>query len=190
MGTKGKSEQLGQVVGALYERWEQRQDRAALNELVELCSPELFAITCSILRGTSGADDVLQEAFWKLGRWTGRIQKDKAWAWLKTVTIRAARRECQRRGTQVPWELVFGQFHEAIDTNPSPLENLLMKEAGELLASVLRELPEQQRICLDLYLNKVEPKQAAATLGISVGTYRSNVCRAKMNLKKLMERRL
>jgi RNA polymerase sigma-70 factor (ECF subfamily) len=177
--------QLDSDVARLYERFLRETDFAAIEKIVELCAPELFKVAFAVVRQEESARDVVQEAFKEFARYYGKIaKKGSVRAWLRRVAVRKALRERKRQGKfPLPLELI----EEIADPGKTPVENLLSKEAGETLARAIQQLPKQQRAAMELHLKEVDAPQAAAILGVSVSTYRSNLWRAMNHLKKIME---
>jgi RNA polymerase sigma-70 factor (ECF subfamily) len=179
--------QLDSDVARLYERFLRETDFAAIEKIVELCAPELFKVAFVVVRQEESAREVVQEVFKEFARSHGKIaNKWSIRAWLRRVAYREALWERKRQGKfPLPLEL----SEEITDPGKTPVENLLCKEAGESLAGAIQQLPRQQRAAMELHLKEVDAPQAAAILGVTVSTYRSNLWRAMIHLKKIMEDR-
>jgi RNA polymerase sigma-70 factor, ECF subfamily len=179
--------QLDSDVARLYERFLREKDFAAIEKIVGLCAPELFKVAYAVVRQEESAREVVQEVFKEFARNYGKIvKKGSVRAWLRRVAFRRALRERERQG-KFPLPLEF--IEEITDPGKTPVENLISKEAGETLARAIQELPKQQRAAMELHLKDVDAPQAAAVLGVSVSTYRSNLWRATNHLRKIMEDR-
>ena len=79
------------------------------------------------------------------------------------------------------------QGFEPADTSPGTEEQVAAKDERQRLREAIALLPEDQREALILtQLEKVPYEEAARALGVSEGTVKSRVNRAKARLKEIL----
>ena len=135
-----------------------KPDREKLRQLYEEHGRGLIAYACSFLRGFAAAEDVLHQVFERLLR--GHIElTDTPVPYLYRAVRNASLNYVRDRSRDA--ELTD-------DWLESPAG---MNDAGVVLQSVLRELPEEQREMIVLRVwGQMSFDEAAATLGISPKT--------------------
>lgn len=157
-----------------------RGDPSAQRRLYELLAPRLLVVCRRYSHSDADAEDALQRAMFRiltrLDQWRGQGAFE---AWARRVAVNVALdgwRSDELRPT-VSWEAVA----EPASAEPTPLERL---SADDLLA-VLDTLPPGYRMILNLYaIEGYAHAEIAALLGISEGTSRSQLARARTLLEK------
>lgn len=159
-------------------------DRAAQKELYERFSPKLFAVCLRYSKNRMEAEDYLHEGFMKIFAKIDQFKhQGPLEAWMRRImvnTILEAFRKNSRmpttNETRIPADLT-DEENEDNDLNESADINEVLK--------LIEELPEKYRIVLNLYvLEDFSHEEIARQLGISVGTSKSNLSRARQWLKK------
>ncbi|MEO3976240.1 SigE family RNA polymerase sigma factor [Streptomyces sp. CAU 1734] len=123
------------------------------------------------------AQDVVQEAF--VRGWARRARLERGagpQAWIRTVAWRLAVSRRRRRGrAAAAWRLRDGG---APDSSPAP-------DAGTVtMVDALRRLPERQRRMAVLhYVCDLTVEQVAAETGVSAGTVKTHLFRARAALR-------
>ncbi len=138
------------------------------------------------------AVDVVNDGFVKIFRsfkkfeCTEKEQLEKMWmGWIKRIMINTAIDEL-RRNNMIPeigglpdyiWELQ--------DNSQKSDRNLLYKE----LISQVKNLPASYRVAFNMYvIDGFSHQEIAEKLGISVGTSKSNLAKARMQLKFFLDK--
>jgi RNA polymerase sigma-70 factor (sigma-E family) len=123
------------------------------------------------------AEDVAQDAFAALHRrWKSLAAEDAAVAYLRSCVVNGARSVLRRRRTvrRNPQPDQSGSTVEGSDSAA-----LLADEHRAVIAAI-RELPERQREVIMLrYWSQLTEAEVAQTLGISVGSVKSNASRGR-----------
>ncbi len=121
----------------------------------------------------TAAEDLVQEAFIRLARNTGRIRdRAKAAAYLRSIVINLAR-DHNRRGL-----VSYRHRPPAVGDEPSAEERAGDRAARREVIEALRALPRRQRECLALrYYLELTIDETAATLGISANSVKTHVKR-------------
>ncbi len=130
------------------------------------------------------AEDIVQEAFLRLARHSGRIDAvDRAPAYLRSIVLNLAR-DHNRRG------LVSLRHHATrgreIDVAVDDLgDQLVRSEEHRRVIDAVRRLPARQRDCITLrYFEELPIDQIAATLGLSANSVKTHLRRAMSALDR------
>src|SRR5262249_55260903 len=137
------------------------------------------------------AKDATQEAFIRLHRKIGQIDSRRGVGpWLYTVTVNACRdigRERQR-SRLVPMRDFASVALATADSDPEGV--CADQQREEQLRRVLRRLPEKERAALLLReMEGLTTEEVSRILGCSEATVRSQVCTARIKLRKLLGRK-
>lgn len=129
------------------------------------------------------AEDVVQDAFMALHRRQHTLRSPEAAAgYLRTSVINGCRSALRRRRVR--------RRHPDAELPPAgqPVDDhLLAAEEHERVLSAVRTLPRRQREVLVLrYWSDLSEADIAATLGIAIGTVKSNASRGLARLEKLL----
>jgi RNA polymerase sigma-70 factor (ECF subfamily) len=171
-------------------------DRDALSVLMERHYRRIYRVALSYLRDPDAALDVVQETFVKAfqhaGRWDARSEVG---SWLTRIGINQAidryRRTRRRRQSEEPLEDGAGD-HDARwrADGPSPEREVMGHELGARIAGALRGLPARQRaIVVMRHYEEMTLEEIAETLGVSLGTVKSNLHRGIHRLRDRLRER-
>ncbi|MDN3723230.1 sigma-70 family RNA polymerase sigma factor [Aequorivita sp. SDUM287046] len=159
-----------------------QQNASAQGELYKQYNRILFAICLRYSPNYTEAEDNLQDAFLtifkKVGQYNGKGSFE---GWMKRVTVNTV---LQKYRKQRSFEIVDeGQIQDEeeveIETDEIPLEFLL---------KIVQELPDRYRLVFSMYvMDGYQHKEIAEMLGISDGTSKSNLARARIILQKKIE---
>ncbi len=157
------------------------QDVKAQEELYKIFSSILFSVCLKYSPSYHEAEDNLQDAFITI---FSRIEQFKGKGsfegWMKRVTVNTVLQKYRK-------QRVFNlsneeQLEEAvieIEDNAVPLDFLL---------KIVQELPDRYRLVFTMYvLDDYAHKEISEIVGISVGTSKSNLARARGILKVKVE---
>ncbi|MCL8014633.1 sigma-70 family RNA polymerase sigma factor [Streptomyces sp. AS02] len=122
------------------------------------------------------AEEAAQEAFTQLAQNWSEIKSPKSW--LRTVSFRYALRNRQRmsREIEVPSSLLSSDLD-------SSYEDTYMTEETQTVLAAIRLLPPQQRMIMALTLDGYTPTEISEEMGMLAETVRSNLRKARQNLK-------
>jgi RNA polymerase sigma-70 factor (ECF subfamily) len=179
-------------------------DAAAFERLVERHAPQVWRVVWRILRQTEDAEDVVQEVFLTAWRSLTDFRGDaKLSTWLHQIAVsralnhvdRAAEK-LRRASTSVDAPAGTGADtlnpHPLSDrlrtSSPSPFQALSARERLARLRECLERLPADWRALLALREGEeLDYREIASALGIALGTVRSRLARARLNLKQCVE---
>ena len=112
-----------------------------------------------------------------LESWVYRIAANCCMDWLRK----------KKRDKSVSMEPMREQGFDPADTSPGTEEQVAAKDELQRLREAIAQLPDDQREALILtQLEKIPYEEAAQSLGISEGTVKSRVNRAKARLKEIL----
>lgn len=151
-------------------------DRKSQKELFDRYKDAMFTITYRILRDEDLASDALQEGFISVfGSLKNYEGRSTLGAWIKTIMVRSALRMLEKRFETTDYDNEFSD--ETIEWD----ENL----TGEVLDKAIAALsPGYRSVFLLIEVEGYSHKEVAEMLGISEGTSKSQLCRAKKILQE------
>ncbi|HBL80693.1 RNA polymerase sigma factor [Aequorivita vladivostokensis] len=159
-----------------------KQDATAQGELYKQYNRILFAICLRYSPNYSEAEDNLQDAFITIFKKIEQYNaKGSFEGWMKRVTVNTVLQKYRKQRT---FEIVDeGQIEDEaeveIESEEIPLDFLL---------KIVQELPDRYRLVFSMYvMDGYQHKEIAEMLGISDGTSKSNLARARMILKNKIE---
>tara|TARA_R100001369_G_scaffold89739_1_gene127739 strand:+ start:1651 stop:2175 length:525 start_codon:yes stop_codon:yes gene_type:complete len=155
-----------------------KQDSKAQGALYKRYSGILFSICLRYSPNKTEAEDSLQDAFLtifkKIEQYKGKGSFE---GWIKRITVNTVLQKYRKqRVYSIEDEAQVEQEDDVtVDTETVPLDFLL---------KIIQELPDQYRLVFTLYvLDDYSHKEIAEMLGISDGTSKSNLARARGILK-------
>ena len=146
-------------------------DRKAGEQLYHMFSAKMFAVCIQYSKSREGFIKVLES----IGQYKGKGSFE---GWMKRIFINTALEKFRKnRSIQVVEEIpeVVDEDDVDDDVNIPP----------EVLFEFVNQLPEKYRLVFNLYVMEgMQHKEIAELLGISDGTSKSNLARAKEILKR------
>ena len=165
-----------------------KSEKAKFEELFRRYSPIVLGYAKSFLKSVELAEDCSQEVWLKVVKASASFDENSnIRAWILTVT----RNYCLdqiRKKSNFHWEEFEEDSFEDI-TQEALLDQLLIGEqVGELKKHILN-LPENQRIVLNLWMTEeMSLEEVGKTLKIKLNTVKSHIHRAKESLKLEMKK--
>lgn len=169
----------------------QSGDLDAFNELVLRYQDSLYRYAVSLSGDSDLAEDITQESFIKAFQNIRSLHGNSFRAWAFKIVTNTAR-DLARRSARHPLVPLYpkdenGEEIESlgwlIDLNQSVETTVLQNETSAQLYKVLDELPEGYRNLLTLIdLQGMDYTEAAEILNIPLGTVKSRLARARMQV--------
>ena len=160
-----------------------QQDVKAQGSLFQQYSGVLFSICLRYSPNYTEAEDNLQDAFITIFEKIGQF-KDKGSfeGWMKRITVNTVLQKYRK-------QKVFNIKEEANIEQPDDDDIVIESEVPlDYLLQIIQELPDRYRLVFSMYvLDGYAHKEIAEMLGISDGTSKSNLARARGILKKKVE---
>ena len=158
-----------------------KQDVTAQEALYRKYANTLFSICLKYSPNYAEAQDNLQDAFLTI---FARIEQFKGKGsfegWIKRITVNTVLQKYRKQKVfDISNEERIEDEDVTVDETAVPLDFLL---------EIIQQLPDRYRLVFNLYvLDGYSHKEIAEMLGISDGTSKSNLARARMILKQKIE---
>ena len=159
-----------------------KQDAKAQGELYKRYSGILFSICLRYSPNYTEAEDSLQDSFLTIFKKVDQF-KDKGSfeGWMKRITVNTVLQKYRK-------QRVFDIAREDQIVDETDVE---VEDEGiplDFLLKIIQELPDRYRLVFTMYvMDDYAHKEIAQMLGISDGTSKSNLARARMILKTKIE---
>lgn len=153
----------------------------AQEQLYRLFAPKLFAVCLKYSRNYADAEDNMQDGFLIIFNKIGQFKfKGSFEGWAKRVMINNVLQKYRSEGI---FELVSENMPEEAEVEIET-ESVSM----DFLVGIIQQLPDRYRMVFNLYvIDGYSHKEIAEMLGITTGTSKSNLARARMILKDKIE---
>ncbi len=168
-------------------------DAAALEALYDRYVRQCFGLALRMVSEPALAEEVVQEVFLKL--WSKpdsySSQKGAFVSWLLSLVHHRCVDELRRRArTEVALdnEQPLSVLNTRPDPQPDPSEQVMLLEQQRAVRQALVELPENQRLVLELaYFGGLSQSQIAERLSQPLGTVKTRMRLGLQNLRQLLE---
>lgn len=163
-------------------------DEKAFRRLVERYHPMAYAVVRGVLGDRSEVEDVLQDVFVKVYKGLAGFRGDaKPSTWIYTIArneaLNAARKASAKSENLEDVSL-------AAPDESRPDARYEERARREDLDRCLSELDEDFRVALELrYMGEMSYEEISAAMGIPMGTVKTTIHRAKIELKRVMVRK-
>ncbi|MBQ4087979.1 MAG: sigma-70 family RNA polymerase sigma factor [Clostridia bacterium] len=182
-------------------RLSQKGDMDAFSQLVSLYEKRVVNFAYRMLKDTHEAEDAAQEAFLRAWKHINSFRPEASFhTWILSIVNRICLdilRKKKRTGEQTHISIhqaPEGEDEYAIqieDTAPGPDEVYRQKTAMQLVEQAIGELSEEHRaVILMRDINGLEYDEIAKATGASLGTVKSRLNRARMALRKILEKNM
>ena len=167
-------------------------DNSAFGEIVLKYQNKTYNLCRHMLASRQDAEDAAQEVFLKAYQALPRFQPEAAlYTWLYRIAVNT----CLDYKRIPILESLFGTsqegeflIHDRASDDPSPEALYQSKEIGIGLRKSLGKLsPKLRAIIILKEMEDLSYEEIAETIGISMGTVKSRIARAREELKKLMK---
>ena len=162
-----------------------RGETQALDELYARYGSALLGFLASRLSNRQLAEEVLQDVMLAAWKSAGSFRGDsKVKTWLFVIARnRAINAQRKRSPELVQLNETYG--YQSEDTGP--MERMIKQANREVVRSAIEQLPEgQKEVLILVFYNQLSGPETADVLGISEGTVKSRLHRAKHQLKQLL----
>lgn len=163
-------------------------DPEAFRVLVQVHQQRLYSLSLMMTRESQAAEEVTQDAFLKAYQHLHRYDTRRPfYPWLAAIAARLAQTWLRRRARQ---RLTLEPDMDAlpppgrIGADDRPLDLLIADEEGRLLWSKVQALTTGERtVVLSYYKQQLAIKEIAAQLGVTPGTVKTLLFRARSKLR-------
>ena len=168
-------------------------EREAFGDLVRQYQDRLYNGVVKILRNEAEAEDTVQEAFilalTKLNTFQG---KSGFYTWLFRIAYNAAITRIRKRKPTMSLDGLANESQMQLPSDqPPPEAEMVRLERAERLMSALGQMSEEHRSILVLReMEEMDYSAISEVLELPVGTVRSRLHRARLQLKDILEKEM
>ena len=164
-------------------------ERIAQQQLYEHFKGKMFAVCLRYSNSRQDAEDALQEGFVKVFRDLHQYRGGGSFeGWVRRVIVHVALQHLRKQKGGLQFSELENVEYKLSDVEDSVFEE---SEKAAALIKLMQKMPTGFRTVLNLYvLEDYSHQQVADELGITVGTSKSQLNRAKAFLKNLLEKNL
>ena len=176
-----------------------RGEESAFRSLVEQYQDLVYNTALGIVQNESDAEDVAQEVFIQVFRSIGTFKSEaKLSTWIYRITttraldLLRARKSKKRFGLlKRLWETEEESPVENISDFSHPGVSLERKEEAAQLMTAIAQLPENQKVAFVLHkLEGLSYLEIAEVMGNTLPAVESLMHRARLNLRKILEKKI
>jgi len=156
-------------------------DRRMQEELYRRFSPKMYAVCLRYANNSEDAQDLLQEGFIKIFRNLHRFRAEGSFeGWIRRVFVNTAIEHYRKKSAQLS-SVSEKEENTIEDTDITALDSLAEKD----ILNLIQELSPGYKTVFNLYVVEgYSHKEIGEMLGISEGTSKSQLARAKAILQK------
>ena len=156
----------------------------AQRKLYELYADKMYLVCLRYARDEMEAEDILQEGFIRIFNKIGTFKGEGSIeGWIRRVIVNIAIRHCQNRNR-------IQQLVNISDVDEERVEDVVPECDFDLedLLKMVHSLPDGYQTIFNMFaIEGFSHKEIAEKLGITVGTSKSQVARAREQLKKMID---
>jgi RNA polymerase sigma-70 factor (ECF subfamily) len=166
-------------------------DADVWREFIERQIPRLYGLFIARWPNRSLAEELLQKTVFDAVRGRGSYDPSKGCPedWIVGIARNNIRLEIRRRASRPSTNGDVSRYFEAMDTRPLPDEVLEREEMTELVRSALGGLESKEKAVLEArYVGELSPNDIARQMNTTVKAVYSLLYRAKISLRRELER--
>lgn len=162
-------------------------DTRSQKELFDKYYSGMLAVCDRYSRNREDSRDILQEGFIKVFQNLGGFNFESSLGqWIKRIMVNTAI-DRYRKMVREPYSVDIQEMYDLSSGEVDVLSKLTYKD----LLSCIRELPDGYRTVFNLYvIEGFNHEEIAEKLGISSGTSKSQLHKARLHLQKILHNRL
>lgn len=155
-------------------------DEKAFREIYDMLSGKMYSLCVRYTGNTTDADDVFQDGLIRLYRNLDKYQGTGSFeGWARRIFVNSCLDHLKNKQ-----KLLYTELSDNNDVPTSEISGIDKCSLNDLLA-IIQKLPGGYRLIVNLYLVEgYNHKEIAGMLGISEGTSKSQLSRAKVILQK------
>ncbi|MBL8003123.1 MAG: sigma-70 family RNA polymerase sigma factor [Flavobacteriales bacterium] len=170
-------------------------DRRSQQRVYELFYGKMMAVCLRYTKNHDQAKDILQDGFIKVFRSMEKFNREGSFeGWIRRIMVNTAIDHFRRTKNSY---LLLGEERSIEDFGDQDEEDVLQDDGHEEemdlkpadVINAMQKLTPAYRTVFNLYVfEEMTHKEIADALGINIGTSKSNLAKAKQNLKKLLKK--
>jgi len=164
-------------------------DHSAFEQILVRYERRVLTLAWRLLGKLEDAQDASQEVFLRTFRFLHRFDRRRPFEpWLVRMTVNVCR-DVRRKRMRDAGVALNPETLESAPTGTDPHSEFTSAEDRRMLHGLLRELPEKERTALVLRdLEGLSTAEVAEILGSSEVTVRSQISKARLKIRKAVER--
>lgn len=183
----------------LVRRFNENGDESAFVEIITRYREKMYSVAFGLLRNSADAEEIAQDTFIRAHRGLANFRGDSALAtWLHRIAVNLSRNRYwyffrRHQHATRSFDCAFSDDNTATlasliaSTAPSPVQEATTEEFTTLIAECMEKLgPGHRDILTRRNVLNCTYDEIARALGISVGTVKSRIARARHNLRVLL----
>jgi RNA polymerase sigma-70 factor (ECF subfamily) len=187
-GSEGESSELSHLLTRAASG-----DAAAFEQIVARHERRVLTLSWRLLGAMEDAQDAAQEVFLRTFKYLHRFDTSRPFEpWLIRLTINVCRdvgRSRRRRSSIIADGEDAIEKAETKNFGSNPHKELQSEQCRQMLYRAIETLPERERTAFVLRdIDGMSTAEAAAALGTSEATIRSQISSARLKIRKLVER--
>ena len=170
-----------------------RRDRLSQRKIYELFYVKMMSVCYRYARDEDEPKDILQDGFIKVFEKIDNYSFEGSFeGWMRRIIVNTAIDTYRKRKRELSqneelYKNTYKEFNEYDDTDYNPYESISIKD----VVGAMQLLSPAYRAVFNLYIMEgMTHKEIAASLEISEGTSKSNLAKAKANVKKMLSEKL
>ncbi len=158
-------------------------DVAAFEQLYELHRRRVYSLCLRMVGNVTEAEDLTQEVFLQVFRKVGTFRGEAAFTtWLHRLVVNQVLMHWRKRGVRSEEVIEEGDVGSIARPHPLPLLDRIALEQA------IQRLPPGYRLVFLLHdVEGYEHEEIAAILGCNVGTSKSQLHKARLKLRRLLQ---
>lgn len=166
-------------------------DRDAFGRLVSSYQRRLYGLCLTMVRDPAAAEEVAQDAFVRAYTHLDRYDEDRPfYPWLATIATRLAQSWLRRRGRRLEREGAEIDADRTGGGQADPLARAIASDRSRRLWERVAALPSGERTAVYLYYRQgMRVADVARALGVTSGTVKTQLFRARQHLRDAMDDR-
>lgn len=187
-GMEANESQYGELIDGCL-----KGERRPQQRVYELFYGKMMSVCLRYTKNTDQAKDILQDGFIKVFGSIAKFNRAGSFeGWIRRIMVNTAIDHFRRTKNSY---LLLGEDRSIEDFGDQDEEDVLAEEGPDEefevkpadVINAMQKLSPAYRTVFNLYVfEELTHKEIADMLGINVGTSKSNLAKAKMNLKKLL----
>ena len=160
-----------------------KSDSSAQHELYKLFAPKMFGVCLRYAKDSTEAEDNLQDGFVKVFSNIGKFRHEGSLeGWIRRIMVNVSLEKYRKQKLLYPVEDI-GMYE-----SQKVVDDIIDQISADELLSLVQELSPRYRMVFNLYvIEGYNHQEIADEMGISTGTSKSNLARARDILKRRVE---
>ena len=161
----------------------------AFRKIVELYQSDVMSLSIALLKDVTAAEELAQDVFVRAFRYLHTFDDRKRfYPWLATIAYRLAQTRWRERTALASRASNMPDTAASSSTQDEPLATLVHDEQSQRLWKAVGALPFGQRVAVILYYQQgMSIGQVARVVGVSVGTVKTCLFRARRSLQTMLQ---